>query len=307
MMTRKTQTMRRTSQRAFRPGFDDLEGRQLLTVVGGFPGESTPSAPAIATFRNQLYIAWRGTDNRLNIENLATGSKTTLPDVDTTSAAPALTPFGGRLVLAYTGTDAGHHLNVLSTTDGVHWGDKGILGQTTFASDGPALTAYGRFLVIAWTGTDTRLNDAYSVDSMNFGPANTFGAYYGATSQYGPALITLNGDLYVAWTGTDTRLNYLDLRTSQKTILRAGGQFPHSNNAPSLASDGNQLYLAWTGMDQTGRQDQVNVVDATTGVQVQPTFESSYDGPSLTFGPGNTRYIAWSGTDAFTLVNYEVV
>jgi hypothetical protein len=299
--------MTRTSQRAFRPGLDDLEGRQLLTVIGGFGGESTPSAPAITTFKNQLYLAWRGTDDHLNIENLATNSKTTLPDVDTTSAAPALAPFGGRLVLAWTGTDAQHHLNVLSSTDGVHWGDKGTLAQTTFASDGPALAAYSGSLVLGWTGTDTKLNDAFSTDGMNFGPATTFGAYFGATSRYAPALATLNGDLYAAWTGTDTRLNYLDLRTGQKTILRAGGQFPHSDNAPSLASNGNQLYLAWTGMDQTGRQNQINVIDATTGVQVPPTFESSYDGPSLAFGPGNTRYIAWSGTDLFTVVNYGVV
>jgi hypothetical protein len=290
--------MTRTAERAFRPRCDDLEGRWLLATVGL---ETSTSAPAIATFRNQLYIAWRGVnDNQLSIENLATHSKTVLPD--TTSAAPALAAFGGRLVLAWTGTDPQSHLNVISSTDGVHWGNRSTLPQTTFYADGPALTAYRRFLVIAWTGTDTNLNDAFSTDGKNFGTAATFGQFYGATSRYGPALTTLNGDLVVAWTGTDGQLNDLDLTTSRKTILSAGGRFPHSGNAPSLASNGNQLYLAWTGTD-----NQLNVLDATTGVAVPPTNESSYFGPSLAFGPGGTRYLAWTGTDSFGFLNYKVV
>jgi hypothetical protein len=49
--------MTRSSRRATRPGFDDLEGRQLLSVT--LP-ETSPSAPAIATFNGDRYIAWRG-------------------------------------------------------------------------------------------------------------------------------------------------------------------------------------------------------------------------------------------------------
>jgi hypothetical protein len=51
-MTRRAQTMTCTRQRAIRPGFDDLEGRQLLSTV--LPGDETsPSAPAIATFKGR--------------------------------------------------------------------------------------------------------------------------------------------------------------------------------------------------------------------------------------------------------------
>src|SRR5262249_10483762 len=146
---RRSRAMTRIAKRDFRPGGDDLEGRQLLSTVGGAFPETSFSAPAITWFRNELYIAWRGTDDRVNIEDVSTGHKTTLSE--TTSAAPALAVYNRRLVLAWTGTDAQHHLNVLSSTDGVHWGNKGTLAQTTFASDGPALTAYGRFLVLAWT------------------------------------------------------------------------------------------------------------------------------------------------------------
>ena len=39
--------MTRTGKRAFRPVFDDLEGRQLLTLVGTTVAETSFSAPAI--------------------------------------------------------------------------------------------------------------------------------------------------------------------------------------------------------------------------------------------------------------------
>jgi hypothetical protein len=46
-MTRRIQTMTRTSKRAFRPGLDDLEGRNLLSMFS--PGGGGPSAPAVTT------------------------------------------------------------------------------------------------------------------------------------------------------------------------------------------------------------------------------------------------------------------
>ena len=101
--------MTRTGKRDFRPGLDDLEGRQLLSVLP----ETSPSAPAIATFKGDKYIAWRGTNNNyLNVENLTTRYKITFT-TETTSAAPALAVDHslGRLVVAWTGTDAQHHLN----------------------------------------------------------------------------------------------------------------------------------------------------------------------------------------------------
>ena len=45
--------MKRTSKRAIQPGFDDLEGRQLLSTL---PGPS-PSAPAITALQGQISAA----------------------------------------------------------------------------------------------------------------------------------------------------------------------------------------------------------------------------------------------------------
>jgi hypothetical protein len=291
--------MTRTGKRDFRPGLDDLEGRQLLSTVGGPFPETSPSAPAITSFRSHLYEAWRGTDNNyLNIEDVVTGHKITLSE--TTSAAPALTVFRGCLVVAWTGTDPRHQLNVLSSTDGVHWGNKGTLAQaTTFASDGPALATDGvSTLYIVWTGTDTQLNDARSTDGKNFSPANTFGNYDHATSRYAPAAAIYNGDVVVAWTGTDNRLNYKDLLTRQGSTINET-----SYNAPSLARNGD-LQLAWTDMN-----NEIRIIDVNTS-RIHDTFEYSYRGPSLIYDLSGTRFLGWTGTDngfGLTYINVDVV
>jgi hypothetical protein len=272
-------------------------------VGGFFPPEGSRSAPASTTFRNDLYVAWRGFDDHLNIEDVNTGHKTTLPE--TTSAAPALAVFKGRLVVAWTGTDPEHHLNVESSTDGMNFGNKGTLAYCTFASDGPALAAYngsdapaGGDLEIAWTGTDTNLNDASSTDGKNFGVAHTFGIYFRATSQYGPALATYNGHLNVAWTGTDNRVNFMDLFNGAKDTTNA-----ISHNAPSLATAPNgDLCLALTWADN----QQLLLLDTVTGFYHAITEYSPY-GPSLAYDSAGTRYIAWTGIDYNGSLNYEIV
>jgi hypothetical protein len=294
--------MTRTAKRALRPGFDDLEGRKLLTLVGTTFTESSYSAPAIATFNNHLYIAWRGTDDHINVEDLTTQAKRTL--TETTSATPALAVYNNRLVISWTGTDAGHHLNVESASDGLNFDvtTRNTLTQTTPASDGPALTASHGLLDIAWTGTDpqNKVNYALSTDGKNFG--NAF-QIRGAFSPYGPALTTgSNGDFYVAWTGTDHRLNVVDGLT---LVSPFGGPINEtSNNAPSLAANGD-IFISWTDTN-----NQLHVGDVNRK-QSRAIGEFSHNGPSLAFGPAGTRFIAWTGTDGVGpfggSLNYEAV
>jgi hypothetical protein len=71
--------------------------------------------------------------------------------------APALACYRGQLWIAYTGTDSGHHLDVMCSSDGVHFGPP---VQTTQASlSAPALTVVQSAtphkpacLVLGWTG-----------------------------------------------------------------------------------------------------------------------------------------------------------
>jgi hypothetical protein len=299
--------MTRTGERGFRPALDDLEGRQLLTLVGSVAAETSYSAPAITTFNQHLYIAWRGTDDRVNIEDLITQVKTTLNE--TTSATPALAVYRGRLVVSWTGTDSAHHLNVESSSNGKDFDitTRNTLSQTTPASDGPALTVSHGLLDIAWTGTDPqhKVNFALSTDGKNFGSANQI---RGAFSPYGPALATgSNGDFYVAWTGTDGRLNVVDGLTG---VSPFGGPIPvTSNNAPSLAANGD-LYIAWTDTD-IFNGPQLHVGDVNKK-QSRAIGEYSIGGPSLAFASDGTRYIAWTGTDGEPplfggSLNYEAV
>jgi hypothetical protein len=187
-----------------RPAIESLEDRQLLSTT--LP-ETSYSGPAVITFQDQItntwapYIAWEGRDSQyhLNIENLYTGAKVTLPE--TTIGSPALAVYQGRLFIAWTGTDPQHHLNVESSADGLTFSYKTVLGQTSNPPEGPVLVVHDQALVIGWAGTDLRLNYAYSFDTFgrHWTPANTL-PYH---SFYRPALGTFNGDFAVSWTDLD--------------------------------------------------------------------------------------------------------
>jgi len=100
--------MDRRCKHTFRPGFDDLEGRQLLSTLP----ETSYLAPAIANFNGKIYIAWTGTDGRLNVESSSDGTTFGNQVIlnQTSNAGPALASFGGDLDIAWTGTDG--RLNV---------------------------------------------------------------------------------------------------------------------------------------------------------------------------------------------------
>ncbi len=70
--------------------------------------------------------------------------------------APALVSHAGRLWLAWTGTD--RRLNVMSSPDGVSFGQKMVLDERS--STQPALAVHNGRLVIAWTGGGNRINVA---------------------------------------------------------------------------------------------------------------------------------------------------
>ena len=92
--------MQHVSKRAFRPAFDGLEGRQLLSTLP----ETSSIAPAHATFDGKIYIARTGTDSahRLNVESSSHGvhfgNKFTRPE--TSDAAPALAARQGAVAAA---------------------------------------------------------------------------------------------------------------------------------------------------------------------------------------------------------------
>jgi len=161
----------------------------------------------------------------------------------------ALTAFNDRLYIAWTGTDSEHRLNVMSSLDGVSFGSKVILGDTSIAA--PALAVFNGKLYIAWTGTDSlhRLNVMSSLDGVSFGNK----VILGETSNAGPALDvrpvgTRADELTLAWTGTDARLNTL-VTTNGRDFFNKVILGETSIAGPALAGFAGGRYIAWTGTD----------------------------------------------------------
>ena len=92
--------MQHMSKHTFRPAFDGLEGRQLLSTLP----ETSSFVPARATFEGKIHIARTGTDSahRLNVESSSHGvhfgNKVTRPE--TSDAAPALATRQGAVAAA---------------------------------------------------------------------------------------------------------------------------------------------------------------------------------------------------------------
>ena len=147
-------------------------GNYAGVVMGGAVAthDQTAHAPALAAAGEDLYVAWTGTDRRINIARVhyRPGAPTQFGGLvdkvtltDTSDAGPALAWYGDRLVLAWRG--AGNTtLNIGATQPG----GLALAGSTTLreqSHNAPALAVAGDAPIVGWTGTDRHLNIA-SVD-----------------------------------------------------------------------------------------------------------------------------------------------
>ncbi len=215
--------------------------------------------------------------------------------------------------IAWAGTDPVHRINVLTSADGLHYGSKITLGETTV--DRPAVARMsapaGGAVAVAWRGTDAahRLNVLFDV--------------YGArtkltlneTSFTGPALAVFNGNLLLAWTGTDANhsLNVLPISPSSlspgsKTILT---QFS-SNAGPTLTTivkaAVETAILGWSTrtsvLDLAQSADGVHFTSALVG-GTSDTSGSAPDELSFQSEGGPEDWITWTGTDNLHHLNVQ--
>lgn len=216
-----------------------------------------------------------------------------------------------RAVLGWAGTDTAHRLNVMTSADGMSYGNKVTLNETSDYR--PAVVSWGgdtdARIDIAWTGTDQNhsLNIRLGVYGQGYNKLtlkdNSFTA---------PALTIFNGDLFLAWAGTDSNhsLNVLQIiprggiLTQNKVILR---QYS-SISRPSLSTDpnGNHLILSWTSPD--GRIHFVTSSNGQTWGAATTIYEASDVGPSMLGIPMNNmprHWLAWRGTDAAHSLNVQ--
>jgi hypothetical protein len=221
----------------------------------------TPSlTPAATVFNGRLYLAWTGTDGRLNVICSADGAhftnKVTLGD--TSHTGPTLAAFNGRLYLGWTGTDG--HLNVESSANGMGFGNKVTLGDTSYLLVGgrqvdmsPALAAFGGRLYLAFTGDDWRLNVESSANGMSFSNKVTLGV----KSWAGPALTV---------------------------------------EQPAVKGQPTRLVLGWTSANATNPQ--INTVTSTDGRTfggMMTSKQTGWYGLALVSPSAGTLDIAWDG------------
>jgi hypothetical protein len=238
-------------------------------------------------------------------------TKITLPE--TSMDGPALSSVyvpnqTSESVLAWTGTDAGHHLNVETSGDGLHFSGKRTLPETSPYRPDVALAAPAGAVAVAWTGTDANhsLNVLYDV----YGNQRKLTLTH-ESSISAPALLIGPG-FYLAWTGTDANhsLNLMPIEVTssgltpgKKSIL---SQFS-SNAGPHLARVGATTFaLAWTS-----RASQLFLA---TGTDV-PTLSSSSLPEFSAFAPqteslgraygSGKQWIGWTGTDAAHHLNLQ--
>jgi hypothetical protein len=197
-------------------------------------------APALAAGPDGLYLAWTGTDRRLNVMRTWLGEgghgvldehSGTGPGLGTAGAA------GEEVVLTWAGSD--QRVNLLTIAGGQ--AAKHTYDETTSAT--PAACRAGDDLVVAWTGTDRHLNVMATRDGQSGGATRLE-----ETSSHGPALCPYGeGHLLIAWTGSDSRLNLMVLAPGQASAPRTLDET--SNRAPALCTFGNDVLLAWAGTD----------------------------------------------------------
>jgi hypothetical protein len=257
--------------------------------------------------------------------------KVTLPD--TSMDSPALSSvffahIGSESALAWTGTDTAHHLNVETSLDGVTFGSKRILSETSPFRPDVGLSAPNSPVTVAWTGTDTHhsLNVLYDVYGAFGAPKKL--TLFTENSFTAPALLVKPGSpgqasssMFLAWTGTDDNhsLNILPitvaasgLEPGQKTTM---SHFS-SNAAPHLAWQGPNTSTPTVVLNWTSRALQLTLATSTDGVQFSPDQgvglpETSAFAPqtvNITFfpgPPGPADWIGWTGTDAAHHLNLQ--
>jgi len=237
-----------------------------------------------------------GIDSEMWAVEGVTRAKSTLND--TSRVTPALAPLGDRIVLGWTGTDSPSHLNVMSSPDAYHFGNKVTLPELSF--DGPALASDATRLYLAWTGTDPqrRLNVLSSKDARTFDGKVTLNE----SGRFGPALACLAGRVYLAWVGTDPahKLNVMSSRDG-KTWTNKVTLNETSDSQIGLCATADKLYLVWQGTDPNSS---LNLLESTDGQHWSNkiTLSDSSDATPAALS-GRELVLAWTGRDARHSIN----
>ena len=181
---------------------DDLLFKVGSGAIGGLQNERSSYSPAVCNWNEKLFIAWVGTDGRINVasyDGTSIRNKVTLEEQ--AHCGVALAAQANRLVVAYAGTDPGRHLNVMVSTDGQKFGGKVTLNKES--SDlTPSVAWLNGKLYLAWAGSNNgKLNVISSGDLVTFSGKTTFEE----STSHSPTIAAFNNKLWLAWKGEDIK------------------------------------------------------------------------------------------------------
>lgn len=157
-------------------GWGPLGGNRLYVSVF-VSGSWTPvrnvsefmsdGAPALASFRDGLFLAWQELDSDaiMIAKHTPRGWDTSPERLPVgTSTAPALTALNDRLVCAWRGADPDPHIYMSSFT-GPEWSSRGWTAQEWIAGpethDAPALANHAEILYLGWRGRGPTLGEMF--------------------------------------------------------------------------------------------------------------------------------------------------
>lgn len=236
---------------------------------------------------------------------------------DTSIDGPAITAtYSPATALAWAGTDAAHHLNLMTSSDGLHYTNKHILPELSLWRPALAFIDTGRgapygTIVLAWTGTDAHhtLNVEF-IKTPEYTVTKKI-TFWGEWSFTAPALATVNGDInsdvFLSWAGTDSAhtVNVMHISSNtlahSKTILWGWRSVSRPNLSRDLASDAQgPVILSWTGVDNHINFAHLSAdMSKWTKASASPLSQLSAWAPSLnavysTVMP--THWLAWTGS-----------
>jgi len=159
-------------------------------------------APALASWNNNLYIAWTGTNGKLNVRDITTSFQKSF---EASSAAPALNGGPGYLEIAWLGS-TNTHLNVAALSSGLSENCKETFANETSALS-PGLTTLNGRPYLSWTGQDSLghinlIADSSASNGCAFpNSSGKIGDAYESVSA--PGLSQFNGAVWIIWGGID--------------------------------------------------------------------------------------------------------
>ncbi len=241
------------------------------------------------------------------------GQKVTLSQTSIDGPALWTYPTGSpKSILAWTATDTLHHLEYMTSDDGLRYGVEHLVRETSLWRPSVTFTSEGRagLIVLAWTGTDPAhtLNVLY-IDAYSFQPLTKL-TLWGETSFTAPSIAALGtGEMRLAWTGTDPQhtLNVMSISRFRQVESKTTLWGDTSLSRPDLQYERitQDLLLSWTTP-----QERINFStskDAVhwTNMSAYPINEWSGWAPSMIETDFNMppHYLAWTGIDPAHSVN----